>query len=70
MKIQLNPGRGTSKVGEFSDANGAHCRICDSSSADVVAIWLGEESAPMHLSQEHVAALLPHLQRFARTGAL
>lgn len=57
----------------FVDRCGAPCSLQKSSSASEDCIWLGrDETEPgrMHLTQEMVAALLPHLQRFAETGEL
>lgn len=66
---------------EFVDHYGEACSIQQSSLAEPAAIWLGCDTgthhhvtgkclARMHLTQEHVLALLPLLQHFADTGEL
>ncbi len=55
----------------FKDHYGLHCSLQKSSLADQDAIWLGGNGADrMHLTQDHVAALLPILQRFVETGEI
>ena len=63
--------------GEFVDLYSDQCSIQESSLAEVDAIWLGvhktdkgDESTRMHLNREMVAALLPLLKRFVKTGQL
>lgn len=65
---------------KFRDLYDAECSLQESSLATECAIWFGcdknavhsvtgEELSPrMHLTQEQVAALIPHLQRFVDTG--
>lgn len=55
--------------GDFSDTYGTECSIQESSSATAPRLWLGA-STRMHLSQEQVKALLPHLQAFVKHGRL
>lgn len=62
-------------IGTFIDRYGDVCSIQKSSLATEDAIWLGihevkGEPARMHLTQSHVADLLPHLQRFVSSGEL
>lgn len=65
------------KYAEFEDANGEAASIQESSA--VPMLWLGLEKgthhmgecmARMHLTRKQVKALLPHLQKFAKTGHL
>ncbi len=65
--------------GEFRDANGDACSIQESSVAAEPLLWLGMNTgthvegmclARMHLTQDHVRALLPLLQHFAEHGCL
>lgn len=60
------------KIAHFSDQYGQDCSLQKSSLMDPDCIWLGAHGNPnrMHLSQEHVRALLPALQHFADTGEL
>jgi hypothetical protein len=79
--IELHNDRGFLR-GEFVDCCGEKCSIQESSMATEPCIWLGCEhetvdevsgqkcGARMHLTRELVAALLPHLQRFAEYGSL
>jgi hypothetical protein len=64
---------------KFTDRAGSTCSLQKSSVATEDCIWLGVDEvfdhsnarpARMHLSQEQVAALLPDLEHFARTGEL
>jgi hypothetical protein len=59
---------------QFTDRSGESCSLQKSSAAEEDCIWLGrdgtQEPTRMHLNQEQVGALLPHLHRFARTGEL
>lgn len=56
----------------FTDEYGIDCSLQEGSKAGKACIWLGVENAPdrMHLTQEHVRALLPYLNRFVETGKL
>lgn len=56
--------------GEFTDHYGLACSLQKSSLATRDCIWLGVDDHRMHLTQEHVAALLPMLQHFVETGEL
>lgn len=58
------------EVGEFHDLNGRLCYIQKSSLATDNAIWLGVEGDTMQINRQMVAALLPHLTKFAETGEL
>jgi hypothetical protein len=60
------------KIARFTDMNGETCVLQKSSMmGPPECIWLGlDEEKRMHLSQEHVRALLPALQHFADTGEL
>lgn len=56
---------------QFKDRYGAQCSLQVSSAADFVkpgtsAVWLGIEDARMHLSRDHVEALIAHLRRWLR----
>ncbi len=71
-------GRGFNRT-DFQDANGDMCSLQESSVATQPMIWLGQNHgthvegqclARMHLTQEHVKALLPYLIHFAETGEL
>ena len=85
MKIKLRKNEHGAAVGKFQDLYGVTCSIQKSSIASIDAIWLGRdawrsskldcsdhnvEHARMHLDQETVAALLPLLKRFVKTGEL
>jgi hypothetical protein len=69
MVIKLEKIEGI-MYGEFIDQYGQLCSIGESSSAMDDCIWLGVSLHRMHLTQEIVEALLPHLQRFVETGYL
>lgn len=56
--------------GEFKDTYCEPCIIQESSIAEGSYIWLGPVGIAMHLNKETVADLLPHLQRFVKTGRL
>lgn len=56
--------------GEFLDSYNQPCVIQESSSAEGSYIWLGHVGTMMHLSQETVNELIPHLQRFVKSGGL
>ncbi|MDO8594293.1 MAG: hypothetical protein Q7R93_02140 [bacterium] len=65
------------RTAEFRDSAGSDCSLGESSSVREKAVWLGvslsangSASMRMHLTQEEVEALLPHLQRFVATGKL
>lgn len=62
-------GRGFSR-GEFVDLYGVACSIQDSSLATMDAIWLGAHENRMHLSREHVTALMPYLTMFLGSGSI
>lgn len=58
-------------IAQFRDHYKVECSLQESS----LAIWLGvNESANgqgrMHLTRKQVATLLPHLERFVKTGSL
>ena len=55
---------------EFADEYGKACSLQESSLATRACIWLGANEERMHLTQAHVKALLPYLQRFVDSGAL
>jgi len=55
---------------EFTDRYGNPCSLQGSSLATEDAIWLGDNEARMHLTQETVAALLPLLEGFVNTGEI
>lgn len=57
---------------EFVDQQEQICRIHESrlNKHNEKYIWLGVEGCEMHLNQEQVAALIPLLQTFVRTGYL
>jgi len=64
---------------EFEDRSKSKCSLQKSSVATEDCIWLGVDQvfdqsnsrpARMHLTQKQVAALLPYLEHFARTGEL
>lgn len=71
------------KLATFKDSYGMACRLQESSSL-IPHIWLGDNlteapvdplsgqyiGATMHLNQEQVAALIPHLQYFVLHGKL
>lgn len=60
------------KIARFADQYGQICSLQKSSIMEPECIWLGADGVGdrMHLSQEHVRALLPALQHFADTGEL
>lgn len=55
---------------EFVDHYGAECSLQKSSLATEDCIWLGTNTNRMHLTQEQLSQLLPHLQSFVETGDL
>lgn len=55
---------------EFVDHYGAACSLQKSSLATEDCIWLGTNTNRMHLTQEQVSQLLPHLQEFVENGEL
>jgi len=64
---------------DFLDLYGVSCSIQESSLATDFALWFGADKgthhrgecmARMHLNQQLVRHLLPHLTRFAKTGRL
>lgn len=57
---------------EFADEYGKACSLQESSLATRDCIWFGvdDDGQRMHLTQEHVKALMPYLQRFVDSGAL
>ena len=70
--MTVNPtqtDRGFLRV-DFVDRYDKPCSIQESSLATERAIWLGVDGQRMHLTREHVSALLPLLQRFLETGRL
>jgi hypothetical protein len=68
MEIRKNE-RGF-EYSEFTDYNGQKCSIQKSSIASDDAIWLGTFINRMHLNKEQVAAILPILHQFVKTGEL
>lgn len=73
MKIKKT-NRGFSVI-EFKDSYGKQCSLQESSSASEPKIWFGVDDVPnglggMHLTREQVKELLPHLNRFVKTGDL
>lgn len=58
---------------KFKDYCGTNCSLQESSATES-CIWFGVDApegiARMHLNQEQIKELLPHLQHFADTGAL
>ena len=54
----------------FYDANNRKCRLGESSAALHSCIWFGTNVSVMHLTQEQVRELLPHLHKFVETGKL
>lgn len=55
----------------FKDRYGSKCSLQKSSMASEPAIWLGIDSQlRMHLTQEQVREIIPHLNKFAETGKL
>ena len=77
MKIPIQAtSRGFAR-GNFTDRYEAQCSIQDSSLATEGAIWLGVDKdaegnvgSRMHLTREHVQALLPLLAAFVETGSI
>lgn len=57
-------------IHDFMDHYGEPCSLQKSSLATEDCIWFGTNKNRMHLTQEHVRALLPALQKFADTGEL
>ncbi len=58
---------------KFTDRYGQACSLQESSLAFESAIWLGVDAGTnqrMHLTQEQVAVLLPHLQEFVENGGI
>lgn len=79
MKLKPEKNELGFKIANFVDLYGDKASIQESSLATDNAIWLGlnegthhqgECLARMHLNQEQVAALLPLLERFVKTGHL
>lgn len=67
------------KYAEFYDVYDAKCSIQESSICYPACIWLGVDNGEdgkevthgrMHLSKKDVRKLIPHLQRFLKTGYL
>ena len=59
------------KYVEFPDTSGSMCSLGESSAVQHTAVWLGLNSQQrMHLNQEQVAAILPLLDYFVKTGQL
>ena len=72
-KIKLKTNEHGFAVGDFCDLNGVSCSIQESSVATEDMIRLGRDNpeyARMHLGRKLVAALLPLLKRFVKTGGL
>lgn len=55
---------------DFRDSMDGSCFLGESSGTGPATIWLGLGDNLMLLSRAHVAALLPHLQRFVERGDL
>lgn len=53
---------------EFVDHYGAACSLQKSSLATEDCIWLGTNTNRMHLTQEQISQLLPHLHEFVEAG--
>ena len=70
MRIDIQPNERGFDTGKFTDVYELECSIQKSSSAAEDRIWLGVHDNRMHLSREHVEALLPLLQAFVDTGEL
>lgn len=77
IKMEKTP-RGFRRA-EFLDRYEKECSIQESSLATGTAIWLGCNegshhqntcAARMHLTKEHVAALIPLLEHFVKKGYL
>lgn len=74
MKVTKTP-RGFELI-QFADSNGDACSLQQSSATDFERgpgqdyLWLGRDSARMHLDRDAVKELLPHLKRWANTGSL
>ena len=76
IEIKLKPTLRNFLRSNFVDTYGSQCSIQESSSV-TPRLWLGvskdfqgKESTRMHLSQEQVRALLPHLHAFVQHGRL
>ena len=54
----------------FIDRYNRPCSLQKSSLATENCIWLGADDNRMHLTQELVKMLLPHLIRFTKTGEI
>jgi hypothetical protein len=79
MKIKIDKTTRGFRRADFIDLYNEQCSIQESSLATDDAIWFGcnegthhldECMARMHLNKEQVAALLPLLQHFVKTGRL
>lgn len=78
MEIHLESTERGFLIGKFMDNYKSQCSIQESSLATGDCIWLGvvvdfngeKIKTRMHLSQEHVKALLPHLTKFVLKGHL
>lgn len=72
MIIELEPAYKPELLrGDFADVYGNECSIEETNNIMGHNIKLGRnDQARITLSRETVAALLPHLQRFAETGTL
>lgn len=73
MEIKLRKNERGFSVGEFKDLYGVPCSIQKSNRVADDSIWLGRdhgEGTLMQLDKERVAALLPLLERFVKTGEL
>lgn len=68
MKVSTTE-RGFNNI-EFKDSYNKDCSLQKSSAASRDKIWLGIHKDRMHLDREQVAALLPYLENFVKTGEL
>jgi len=70
MKVKITHTLRGFELIEFLDDNGQECRLSQSSSAEAYKIWLGVTENRMHLTQQQVSDLIPHLRQFVQTGSL
>lgn len=71
ISIEIETTRSGYREGHFRDVHGDPCTIGKSSEAWDSTVGLGlDVSAPMCLTREQVAGLLPHLQKFVAEGEL
>lgn len=72
MPLKIGTTQRGFDLAAFEDLYGKPCSIQKSSLATEDCIWLGVDGADfrMHLTQQHVADLLPLLNRFVETGEI